>query len=115
MLTEYIDEALRRTRYELIEDEEPPLLKGGAGAAGRVGVRPDVGRLPAEAEGGRRRLDTRQRETIARPSATGQRRDHGEGEREANETHTRNIGRRGNPLGMLARTGSHCSNRNRQR
>ena len=82
MLTEYIDEALRRTRYELIEDEEPPLLRGGAGAAGRVGVRPDVGRLPAGAEGSRRRLDTRQRETIARPSATGQRRDHGEGERE---------------------------------
>ena len=24
MLTEYIDEALRRARYELIEDEEPP-------------------------------------------------------------------------------------------
>ena len=24
MLTEYIDEALRRTRYELIEDEETP-------------------------------------------------------------------------------------------
>ena len=34
MLTEYIDEALRRARYELIEDEETPYCEGACWCCG---------------------------------------------------------------------------------
>ena len=54
MLTEYIDEALKRTRYELIQDEEPYYgeIKAlpGIWASGRA-------RVPEKPQGGSGRLD----------------------------------------------------------
>ena len=55
MLTEYIDEALKRAKYELIQDEEP--YYGEIKALPGLGQRQDLGRMPEKPQGGSGRLD----------------------------------------------------------